>query len=463
MASLHVAIVCLGVAAASPTHAATLDAGPIVFSDASNLPGFSAALAAAPPYRCVTNRYIDPVRGNDANPGTQSKPWRTIQNADNGYPNTPTPGQCINVLPGTYRLAKTLILGHGGNSNTSIGYVVYRSATPHAAHLVADNGIETGGNGDIVMLYAPYLLIDGFDVDGNKRLTRGHGIDGCAGGGAPIAIAHHFIATNNIVHDMGGAGLSSCSADYITWRNNEVYGTSATNQYQASGISVWKPKASHAATPEHAPFNITIAFNIIHDNMEGPSIVGTHTDGNGIIIDTTLNSADCPTCATPYPGRVLVLGNVAYNNGGGGIHVFLSRGVVVANNTVFNNYLDKQNPATPRGELSNVGSDDTLWINNIAIAHPGEGVLAYNQAITTLPMPGGFQDNAIWTRNLTFGGEVTSDARSVVDRATNLLGVDPKLSDPEAARFTPTSASPALRAGLPAAYLPWAHPNIGAY
>ena len=49
---------------------------------------------------------------------------------------------------------------------------------------------------------------------------------GCAGGGGPVAIAHHFIAMNNVVHDLGGAGLSSCSAEYITWRNNEVYGTS---------------------------------------------------------------------------------------------------------------------------------------------------------------------------------------------------------------------------------------------
>ena len=160
-----------------------------------------------------------------------------------------------------------------------------------------------------------------------------------------------------------------------------------------------------------------------------------------------MNSADCPTCATPYPGRVLVMSNVSYNNGGGGIHVFLSRDVVVANNTVFNNYRDTRNPATPRGELSNVGSDNTVWINNIAITRPGKGVLAYNEPMTTLPMPGGFQDHATWTRNLTVGGPVTAHEGSAVDASANLLGVDPRLAAPDTGNFAPLPGSPVIGRG----------------
>src|ERR1700722_20003413 len=80
-------------------------------------PGLSPALSASPPYSCVTNFYVDGVNGNDSNPGTQSAPWRTIQSADNGSSHTPSAGECVNVLPGTYTLSQTVVFSHGGNSN----------------------------------------------------------------------------------------------------------------------------------------------------------------------------------------------------------------------------------------------------------------------------------------------------------------------------------------------------------
>jgi parallel beta-helix repeat protein len=411
---------------------------------------------------------VDAVRGNDANPGTRGRPWKTIQSADDGYPNVPSAGECINILPGEYKLTQPLILGHGGDNSSPTGYVVYRSTTLRGAHLIAEDGIEKHSNGDLVMVTGPYVIVDGLDVDGNRNLTRGHGIDGCVGGGRPVAIAHHFIAINNLIHDMGGAGLSSCSAEYITWLNNEVYHTSATSLYQASGISVWKPRAVPISSVQRteldmARFGIIIAYNLVHDNAEGAIIPGEHTDGNGIIIDTTLNSAKCATCDIPYAGNVLVLGNLSYNNGGGGIHVFLSKNVVVTNNTVFNNYRDVRNPAKHRGELSNIGSFNTEWLNNIAIARPGPGVLAFDEPITTLALPNGFQDGATFSHNLTFGAENTSDARADLNASNNLIGVDPKLVAPAAGDFRPLPGSPVVKAGSAAPYLPQGTPNIGAY
>jgi hypothetical protein len=333
-------VVLAATIALSQASHAPLAIAQLPFPTTADVPGVSATLSSSPPYHCVTNFYVDAIKGNDSDPGTQEKPWKTIQNADNGYPNVPTAGECVNVLPGTYPLTRTLILGHGGNRGSATGYVVYRSTVPQGAHLIAENGIAREGNGDLIMLYAPYIIVDGFEVDGNKNLTPGHGIDGCAGGGGPLAIAHHVIVVNNIIHDMGGAGLSSCTAEYILWRNNVVYNTSSTSPWQTSGLGVWKPQA--LAPGSYSPadwdkieYRIEIAYNIARNNGEGPSIPGDHTDGNGIIIDTTMGSAQCPTCATPYPGKILVLGNLSYDNGGGGIHIFLSKDVTVANNTVY--------------------------------------------------------------------------------------------------------------------------------
>jgi parallel beta-helix repeat protein len=427
-----------------------------------NTPGLSAALSAAPPYTCTTNFYVDGVNGNDANPGTQALPWKTIGNADNGYPNVPTPGECVNVLPGTYSLSRTMVLSHGGNINTLTGYVVYRSTKPQAAHIIAASNI-----GDLIMLWAPYIVLDGFEIDGNKAVTSGSGVNGCANGGGPGNIAHHFVAVNNIIHDMGGAGLSTCTADFITWSHNVVYNTSSTSRYEMSGLDVWEPKALAAGsyTPtsaDKAPFGIVLSYNTVYGNGEGAAIPYPHTDGNGIIIDTTFGSASCQTCGTPYPGQILVLGNLAYNNGGGGIHVFLSKNVTVANNTAYNNYLDTQNPGQARGDLSNGGSQNITWINNIGYAVPGSGVLANNEPIITFPVTN-FPDSGTWSNNIAYGAPVTSDSRSPVSAASNMLGVNPDLTAPASGNFVPLAGSPAIGAGLSESYLPWTPPAIGAY
>jgi parallel beta-helix repeat protein len=430
----------------------------------TTIPGPDATLSAAPPYSCRINRYVNGATGNDSNPGTAALPWKTIQNADNGYPNVPVAGECINVEPGTYQITHGLNFGHGGNRNSPTGYVVYRSTTPLGAHIIAGPGIN--GN-DMIVITVPYLIFDGFEIDGNNSLTSGNGINGCAGGGSNSLVSHHFIAINNSIHDMGGAGLTSCAAEYLFWQHNTVYNTSSTSGYQVSGIDITVPAALAAGSytktaADVLPYNIVVAYNIAYSNSEGPSIASPHTDGNGIIIDTSFGSSSCPTCGTPYPGNILILGNLAYNNGGGGIHIFLSQNVTVANNTVYSNYRDLLNPGKPRGELSNVGSANTTWINNIAIANPGSGVLAGSEPITSFPI-GSFKDSGTWSNNLTYGATNTSDSSSYLNPSTNLIGVAPQLTNITSGNFTPLPGSPVIGAGLPEPFLRSATPNIGAY
>jgi hypothetical protein len=60
--------------------------------------GISPVLAAAPPYRCVSNVYVDAAHGSNADPGRQAEPWKSLFAADNGSTHTPKPGECISVL-----------------------------------------------------------------------------------------------------------------------------------------------------------------------------------------------------------------------------------------------------------------------------------------------------------------------------------------------------------------------------
>ena len=468
---------------------ATAECKALIYEPATELPGLSPTLSATPPYTCDRNYYVDGTNGKDTNPGTQAKPWKTIQNADDGYPNTPSAGECVNVLPGTYDISSSLILSHGGNENSSTGYVVYRSTTPQAAHLVAQPGINASANGDIFMVWAPYIVIDGFNIDGNATTAGGSGVDGCAGGGNLFDIAHHLVAINNIVHDVGGAGLSSCSADYITWEHNVVYHTSSTNDWQTSGIDLYEPRALTPGTyiktsNDNVSYGIVVGYNVVHDNLEGAGIVPKqgctpippathgppcyHTDGNGIIVDTTLGSDICTTCGVAYPGNILIVGNLTYNNGGGGVHVFLSKNVTVASNTSFHNMLDSYNPGTLRGELSNGGSQNITWLNNIAFSVGGSGVLALNVPVVNFGVNvynsafGNFPDTGTWSSNLFYGGTVSSVAGNSISASLNMIGINPLLTNPADGYFTPLSSSPAIGAGLTEPYLSTPTPDIGA-
>ena len=460
-----------------------------IYQPATELPGLSLSLSAKPPYTCTLNYYVDGTHGNDNNPGTQAKPWKTIQNGDNGYPNTPRAGECINVLPGNYDISNSLILSHGGNENSSTGYVVYRSTVPQAAHLIAQAGINAGANGDIFMVWAPYIIIDGFNIDGNAATANGAGIDGCSGGGSLYDIAHHLTAINNIVHDVGGAGLSTCTADDITWKHNVIYNTSSTNAWQTSGVDLYMPRALTPGTytptsEDDVTYGIIIAYNVVHNVLEGSDIVPKqgctpippathgppcyHTDGNGIIVDTTLGSDICITCGTAYTGKILILGNLTYDNGGGGVHIFLSKNVTAASNTSYGNMRDRYNPGTLRGELSNGGSQNITWLNNIAFSVPGSGALALNLPVVNFAVnlfnssTSNFPDTGTWSHNLFYGGSISSVLGNSISPSLNKIGTNPLLTNPADGAFAPLSSSPVIGAGLNESYLSTPTPDIGA-
>ncbi len=412
-------------------------------------PGVSMAMWQSPRYRCVTNYYVSPAGGSGANLGTQADPWHSLQDANDS--GRLAAGACVNVLPGTYPVRGTIWLNRGGADGSAAGYVVYRSSRLGAARIVA-----TQATYSLIGLQVPYLVVDGFDVDG-AGLTREYLLAGAS---------HHEVIVNNRVHDSGGGGIGFArSGDYSIVSHNDVYRTSATALEQESGISYWQPLAAgrFRSTPEdETAYRIVVAYNLVYDNRQTFSCAaarmdaGCHTDGNGIIIDST-------RVGLPYPGRILVLGNACYGNGGSGIRVFRSAGVTVAGNTVYGNDRDPDNDATLRGELSNVASADTLWVNNIAVSVPGPGILARNRPIVDFSPGGAPGDGGLWMSNVGFGAGVFVEAAAKLAASANLIGVDPRLRNPASGDLVPRPDSPVRGAGLPQPYLAALRPDIGAY
>lgn len=101
------------------------------------------------PAPMVSMIYVDPMKGNDQNPGSESAPLKTIQAAIN----LAQPGNTIILAPGTY------LQDAVSKRNGLPGSPITIKGPPTAV-------IKGGGNGRIIEINHDYITLDGFTVDG---------------------------------------------------------------------------------------------------------------------------------------------------------------------------------------------------------------------------------------------------------------------------------------------------------
>jgi hypothetical protein len=165
---------------------------------------------------------------------------------------------------------------------------------------------------------------------------------------------------------------------------------------------------------------------------------GKITDGEGIIVDSTRNSAyQSSIPIAPYTGRTLIANNVIYTNGSSAIEVFESDHVDVVNNS---SYQDIVTPAlTGRGEMNLDQTSDVNVINNIFYSAVGQN------PVTVVP---GTTSSIVLNYNLYFGGTNTGDVpNGANDLVGNPLYVDPADANPLDVLLTVSSSSLAVGSG----------------
>jgi parallel beta-helix repeat protein len=456
---------------------------------AGGKPGPSAALFAKPFYSCTRNFYVA-TTGNDSNSGTEASPWLTIQNADTSSRQA---GDCINVAPGTY--GANVVIQHGGDAPVPNGYVVYRCETLDGCHILAPGrghlwGFKNGGN---------FVVVDGFELDGNNALQADGIADACFGSDfATYGVGnstHHLWVINNIIHHCNLAGVGFNNKEWYYVINNTVYHNAWTSGYQGSGIGLVVVQCIETGNPSCAsgkayaggtgtyvpsgmdlsfapPFHIVVSGNNAYDNKiaeNNPVACGAHTDGNGIIIDTFLDEA---TLTIVYPYQTLVMGNTAYANGGRGIHVFRASNVTVANNTAYGNGTDRCMNAYYLGDLSQSGGSNDVWINNIAqsvltTTNPSCGKYCGERNAPFVAGNGaGIVDTSnIYSHNVTYGGlgvQLFDQDVGYFSCTNNRCNADPLLAKPGAANFALRSGSSAISYGQLESYLPTSAADAGA-
>ncbi|MEH2325714.1 MAG: right-handed parallel beta-helix repeat-containing protein [Nostoc sp.] len=312
--------------------------------------------------------------GNDNNTGiSSSSPFKTIQKAAN----LTNPGDTVLIMNGVYTNAspngQVVSITRSGEANAWIKFKAYPGHSPKIQH--------NGWNGILIHNGASYIEINGLEVIGNNAnvtldyamsektnksnpLTNGNciSLDGRKNGHI-----HHIRIVNNKVHGCGGTGISAIQSDYVTVDNNVVFDNAWYSVYGCSGISM----LSNWNFDNNQGYKMFVTNNKTYNNrMYIPWIeVGKITDGNGIIIDTSRNDRNDDSELGAYKGRTLIQNNLTFNNGGSGIHTFLSDHIDIVNNTAV---LNNQSPELNEGQIFANKSSDVKILRNIFYAFPGK-------------------------------------------------------------------------------------------
>ena len=478
-------------------------------------PGPSVDLFTNPYYTCVNSYYVS-TSGSDFNNGSLNSPWRTLQHADF----TPrAPGDCINVAPGTYN---GFVVHNGGNAATATGYVVYRCEQMDACTITGtashNSNISISLDPTNVSASRPntvnYVQFDGFNLTakGTPSAQGAYGVGFAAyncnltGACNTAAVAsHHIWLLNSIISGFDQGGVSVGAGDYFYVIHNTAYNNALTQcDAQGSGISIFVNHDIPGYVPtadDQVPysgfgfptwelgdgtfFHVVIAYNVTYNNYMSGCGAGKVTDSNGIIFDTNAMPGGN---STDYHDPMLAYGNVSYNNGGGGVHVFKSYNVTVANNTSFNNYIDSEEMGGPGMIDDNYGGNNdkgviyhNYYYNNIAVACTSafpNPPLGGNNAIQLNPTTGDdpAQGNVTYmvTTSSKCGPEVRMLNAQTYSSETNHMQANPLWvnvpftepgtgsTPPRSVNFALSAGSPAIGYGITKPYLPSSSVDAGA-
>jgi hypothetical protein len=267
--------------------------------------------------------HVSPT-GSDSNPGSETRPFRTIQKAADSV----KPGDTVLVDDGVYAYSgpndchgKVVVCVSRGGAPDN--WVVFRSKNKWRAKV--DGGDGKAGAGFEVRGGASYVRIQDFEMTGlaNADGSAG-GIELFDGGSYFQAIGNHIynigrVCTNtsngqigiyikadnvlvegNLIHDVGRLtpgqrgcqpsnnywqnhdhGVYHSAGDHVTIRNNIIY-----NIKQGWSIQVWPKSRAHMNI-----LNNTIAFGNQNDGKLGAIVMrGPSRDGMNVSDSTIANN-----------------------------------------------------------------------------------------------------------------------------------------------------------------------------
>ncbi|MDE2041170.1 MAG: right-handed parallel beta-helix repeat-containing protein [Patescibacteria group bacterium] len=324
------------------------------------------------------NVYYVSASGSDANAGTQSSPWRTIQNAYNHA----QAGDTILVAPGRYTELYSSSDGIGiflNRSGTAGRPITLRSQVKGQA--IIDGGNISGHNRDL-LISGSYNVIDGFEI--TRAYAAGISIFSYQGGGNYNQIINNTIDYNGNVSGIAGSG--------------GIYDDKAThdNVYANNIISHNGSQAASNATDQGVYLcgdNDVVDNNLIIFNTSwGLQVAGYDTVSNMKIYNNTI-------VANGQGGIILYLvlnnidirNNIIYGNTGEGYGIdsyeASGGGVVIDHNLIYGNSgglwtFTRGGSSYTYTTTANITNASPLFVNSSSDFHLQSSSPAINAGVT---------------------------------------------------------------------------------
>ena len=263
---------------------------------------FVAVTCALTVFGATSTNYYVATTGSDANPGTQSAPFRTIKKAASVV----NPGTTVHVAPGTY--AESITSTMSGTVSARIRYV---SDTKWRAKIVPIKNAIT-----MWRVVGGYTDIDGFQIDGTGGTSVRQGIYMTGGNSSVRNSWIHNVAESSGCDSNGGGGVTVDQHAGAQFDNYDITGNLI---HHIGGTCHWIHGIYHASSG-------TIKNNIVHNTNYG--ILAGHDPHDleisnntvfadnytGIEYDGGCTERDTGTC----PGNnINIFNNIIYDSAGG--------------------------------------------------------------------------------------------------------------------------------------------------
>lgn len=237
--------------------------------------------------------YVAPS-GNDANPGTMQKPFRTVQQAAAEA----KPGDTVNIKGGVYCQQLTIT----ASGNASEGYITFRSQPGEIAILDGNCLTPIIGNSAIITIHdASYVKVEGLEVRNYKTADRSRTPFGIHiyGHGSHIELLHNNV--HNIEQTYPGRNGPGSGANGF---GIAVYGTDTS---PITDLVIAGNEVHHLQTGSSE--SLVLNGNVTHFRVTGNRV---HNNNNiGIDIIGFEHTAPNPEIDRARDG--VVTGNTVYD------------------------------------------------------------------------------------------------------------------------------------------------------
>ncbi len=346
--------------------------------------GLTPDAATAATYYVATN-------GTDSNPGTQARPFRTI----NTGVSILRPGDTLYVRAGTYRESLMDNIPSGNSWTSPVTVAAYLGETVTLK--------PNPGSGWVLHFQTQqYIVVSGFIMDGTNVTED---VVKITGEGTPATAAHHIRIMNSELTKAPGNGVMiSQYAHHNEFINLHIHHNATSDGPVGSGYI-------------HGMY-IAGADNLV----EGCTI--HDSKGYGLHVYSERGKAD----------RNIIRNNVISNEGFGAqsaaILISSGDGNIVYGNILYSNYGSVK--------IAYNGVSNSKVYNNTIYGNPSYGVQVVDATGSII------QNNILYQNgidiNIISGSSTTQDH--------NLLGVDPKFVNAAAGDFRIEATSPARDAGF---------------